>query len=79
MSFNTSIYARQLIAAQYISLRGKVLLKGRRTVGASDDYEYDSDADDDLTELQSVWTDKTTVTVSLRRQRPYRFISCLSM
>ncbi|KAL7443966.1 hypothetical protein ACHAXH_009876 [Discostella pseudostelligera] len=45
-----------------LHLRGKVLLKGRRTVGASDDYEYDSDADDDLTELQSVWTDKTTVT-----------------
>ncbi len=32
---------------------------------ATDDYDTDSDeADDDLTELQSIWTEKTTATVS---------------
>jgi hypothetical protein len=49
----------------HVRLRGKVLLKGRRIVGASDDYDYDSDADDDMTELQSVWTEKTAISVSL--------------
>ena len=35
-------------------------------MGASDDCDYDSDADDDMTELQSVWTEKTTsISVSL--------------
>lgn len=47
-------------------LRGKVVLKGRRPVGATDDYDTDNDADDDeMTELQSVWTEKTTVTGSV--------------
>ena len=40
------------------------MLKGRRAVGASDDYDYDSDMDDDMTELQSVWTEKTAISVS---------------
>ncbi len=49
----------------YHRLRGKVVLKGRRPVEATDDYDTDSDeADDDLTELQSIWTEKTNVTVS---------------
>jgi len=45
-----------------IQLRGKVVLKGRRPVGATDDYDTDSDAtDDDMTEIQSVWTEKSSV------------------
>jgi hypothetical protein len=37
-------------------------------VGAADDYDTDSDeADDDLTELQSNWTEKTTLTVSINQ------------
>ena len=43
-------------------LRGKVVLKGRRPVGTADDYDTDDDADDDMTELQSIWTEKTSVT-----------------
>jgi len=44
-----------------IQLRGKVVLKGRRPVGATDDYDTDSDAaEDDMTEMQSVWTSSTT-------------------
>lgn len=35
-------------------------------MGATDDYDTDNDADDDeMTELQSVWTEKTTVTGSV--------------
>ncbi|KAL7530302.1 hypothetical protein ACHAXR_008263 [Thalassiosira sp. AJA248-18] len=46
-----------------LQLRGKVVLKGRRPVGATDDYDTDSDAaDDDMTDLQSVRTEKTSVT-----------------
>ena len=49
----------------HFRLRGKVVLKGRRPVGSTDDYDTDSDAaDDDMTELQSVRTEKTTVSVS---------------
>mmetsp|Transcript_2537 Transcript_2537/g.5411 ORF Transcript_2537/g.5411 Transcript_2537/m.5411 type:complete len:881 (-) Transcript_2537:42-2684(-) len=45
-----------------LQLRGKVVLKGRRPVGAADENDSDGDsADDDMTELQSVWTDKTSV------------------
>ena len=43
-------------------LRGKVVLKGRRPVGTADDYDTDDDADDDMTELQSIWTEKTSAT-----------------
>ena len=44
-------------------LRGKVVLKGRRPLGATDDYDTDSDAaDDDMTELRSVRTEKTSLT-----------------
>eukprot|EP00584_Thalassiosira_punctigera_P014181 CAMPEP_0172562424 /NCGR_PEP_ID=MMETSP1067-20121228/96786_1 /TAXON_ID=265564 ORGANISM="Thalassiosira punctigera, Strain Tpunct2005C2" /NCGR_SAMPLE_ID=MMETSP1067 /ASSEMBLY_ACC=CAM_ASM_000444 /LENGTH=821 /DNA_ID=CAMNT_0013352637 /DNA_START=144 /DNA_END=2606 /DNA_ORIENTATION=- len=43
-------------------LRGKVVLKGRRPVGATDDYDTDSDAaEDDMTDVQSVWTEKSSV------------------
>jgi len=56
-------------------LRGKVVLKGRRPVGATDDYDTDSDeADDDLTELQSIWSEKTTVTVSSQQNKHYSYI-----
>lgn len=49
-----------------LQLRGKVVLKGRRPVGAADDYDSGSESpDDDMTELQSVWTDKTSVTKKL--------------
>lgn len=45
-----------------LQLRGKVVLKGRRPVGAIDEYDTDSDAaDDDMTDIQSVWTEKSTV------------------
>jgi hypothetical protein len=58
---------------QIISLRGKVLLKGRRIVEATDDDDSDCDeADDELTELQSNWTEKTTATVSIY-QTEYHF------
>jgi hypothetical protein len=45
-------------------LRGRVVLKGRRQdTGTNDDYDTDDDAaDDDLTEMQSVRTEKTSVT-----------------
>ncbi len=39
-----------------------VVLKGRRPIGATDDYDTDDDAAaDDLTDQQSVRTDKTSV------------------
>ena len=48
-----------------LQLRGKVVLKGRRPVGANDDYDTDDDAaDDDMTDLQSIRTERTSVTVS---------------
>ncbi|KAL7550066.1 hypothetical protein ACHAWF_013301, partial [Thalassiosira exigua] len=37
-----------------LKLRGKVVLKGRRPEGAADDYDTDSDAADDDTEVQSI-------------------------
>lgn len=53
-----------------VRLRGKVVLKGRRPVGATDDYDTDSDAaDDDMTEMQSIWTEKTEKT-SLASKNP---------
>jgi len=46
----------------HFRLRGKVVLKGRRPVGATEDYDTDdAAADDDMTELQSIWTEKTSV------------------
>ena len=55
--FDDSLYSYRL--------RGKVVLKGRRPVGSTDDYDTDSDAaDDDMTDLQSVRTERTSVTVS---------------
>ncbi len=57
---------------QIISLRGKVLLKGRRIVGATDDYDSDSDeADDESTELQSFWSERTSATVSMYSSEHY--------
>jgi len=45
-----------------LQLRGMVVLKGRRPIGTTDDYDTDSDAaEDDMTEIQSVWTEKTSV------------------
>ena len=39
-----------------------VVLKGRRPIGATDDYDTDDDAAaDDMTDQQSVRTDKTSV------------------
>ena len=54
-----------------LQLRGKVVLKGRRPMtGATDDYDTDDDAaDDDLTELQSVRTEKVTVTGNNKKSR----------
>ena len=50
-----------------LQLRGKVVLKGRRPVGANDDYDTDDDAaDDDMTDLQSIRTERTSVTVSVK-------------
>lgn len=44
-------------------------------MGATDDYDTDSDeADDDLTELQSIWSEKTTVTVSNQQNKQYFYI-----
>eukprot|EP00956_Cyclotella_meneghiniana_P024487 scaffold49232_cov103-Cyclotella_meneghiniana.AAC.3 len=50
-------------------LRGMVVLKGRRPVDATDDYDTDDDAaNDDMTDQQSVVTMKTSVSsVSSRR------------
>ena len=40
-----------------------VVLKGRRPVGATDDYDTDDDAaNDDMTDQQSVVTARTSVT-----------------
>ena len=40
-----------------------VVLKGRRPLGATDDYDTDDDAaNDDMTDLQSVVTAKTSAT-----------------
>lgn len=53
-------------------LRGKVVLKGRRpTTGAFDDYDTDDDAadDDDLTEMQSVRTEKTSVAGNTKKSQ----------
>ncbi|KAL7432550.1 hypothetical protein ACHAXM_003822 [Skeletonema potamos] len=51
-------------------LRGKVVLKGRRPTGATDDYDTDDDAaDDDLAELQSVRTEKTSVTGNTKKSQ----------
>ena len=57
-------------------LRGKVVLKGRRPAGATDDYDTDNDAsdDDDMTEIQSVWTEKSSVNVSTNNA--FTFIVC---
>jgi len=45
-----------------LQLRGKVVLKGRRPVGAADDYDSGSESiDDDMTDLQSIWTEKTSI------------------
>jgi phosphatidylinositol phospholipase C delta len=50
-------------------LRGKIVLKGRRpSTGLTDDYDTDDDAaDDDLTEMQSVRTEKTSVTGNTKK------------
>ena len=48
-----------------LRLRGMVVLKGRRPVGATDDYDTDDDAaNDDMTDQQSVVT-ATTVKTSM--------------
>ena len=42
------------------------MLKGRRPVGATDDYDTDDDAAaDDMTDLQSVRTEKTSLASSV--------------
>lgn len=64
----------------HFRLRGKVVLKGRRPVGATDDYDTDDDAaDDDMTELQSIWTEKTSISsVSLEQSKHVcDFIMCI--
>ena len=64
----------------HFRLRGKVVLKGRRPVGATDDYDTDDDAaDDDMTELQSIWTEKTSISsVSLKQSKHVcDFIMCI--
>jgi hypothetical protein len=44
-----------------------VVLKGRRPSGATDDYDTDDDAAaDDMTEQQSVRTERTSSTVSTK-------------
>jgi len=63
LSFHCIINLSQITIYSLSSrLRGKVVLKGRRPVGSADDYDTDDEADDDMTELQSIWTEKTSVT-----------------
>ena len=46
-----------------LRLRGMVVLKGRRPVDATDDYDTDDDAaNDDIADLQSVVTARTSAT-----------------
>ena len=73
----SSIFVRLLYHCQlhtHLRLRGKVLLKGRRPVGAIDEYDTDGDeTDDDLSELQSIWTEKTPVMASIPLKKELQF------